>query len=160
MDTGIAVTALVLVLLCIIPLVIISRNKGKTERLMKQDLFKAAMTDNCEISVYDQWNRNAIGIDKNKKKLFYLSRSNGSPILMKLDLTEYSNCKLLNGNKSINSQSEVATSIDKIDLVLLPGNPKAEEVRLEFYNKMNDSLNPEGEYELAERWKRELSAQL
>lgn len=157
MDTGIAITALVLVLLIVIPLIIIGRNKGQSEKKMKQELFALAASNQSEITQCEYWNNRIIGTDRTKKTLFYISKSSETPSQIKLDLTDYSGCKVSGGDRTNGKQKDGTASPDKIELILTPVSKSAREVRLEFYNRQFDNLTPDGEQEIAERWRKEVA---
>lgn len=160
MDTGIAVTALVLVLLIVIPLMIIGRNKGQSEKKLKEELFALAASDQSEITRCEFWNNRIIGTDNTKKKLFYINKHGDFPVQLKLNLTEYSGCKLTRSESNAGKQKESASTPDKVELICITAGKNAREVRLEFYNRQYDNLTPDGEQEIAERWRKEIVSQI
>ncbi len=72
MDSGTIITAIIFILVCSIPFIIMSRNAKKKERKFLKALFKIAGNNNCKVSNYDFSGHAAIGIDETSDMVFFV----------------------------------------------------------------------------------------
>jgi hypothetical protein len=83
--------------------------------------------------------------EDSKKTLFYISGSNETPMQLKLNLTEYSGCKVSGGERNTGKQKEAFSTPEKIELVLIPLNKNEREVSLGLCNKQFENPTRRGE---------------
>jgi hypothetical protein len=148
MDVGTTLIGIAILLMIIIPLVIINRKKKKLEAQFLQSFLFLGEKNNNRITIYDVWNKSAIGIDKINHKLFYLQRTAVEDFTIEIDLSSIQKSRVVSINLTMNGQSVT----DKISLVLAYRDKNLTEKVLEFYNNETDDLNLNGEIQLADKW--------
>lgn len=144
MDLGALVVSVVLILICSIPFVWISRNKRMKAQKLTQKLSDLAQQHDSDIAQYDLWNNTAIGIDSTGSKVFFTRQIHQEEHSQVVNLALVQKCSILNTSKT--------SKIDKLDLVLKPKNHGAEDVTLEFYNVAQDNPILNGQLQLIEKW--------
>lgn len=125
--------------------------KSKEEKL--SPLFNIARENNCEISMYDRWDKTLIGLDNSvNNKLFFIRKVAENETRRVINLSEIKTCRIAKTTRTAYLNKENVIVTDKIDLVLSYGEKSKPDVVLEFYNTDYDSLNLSGELQLAEKW--------
>ena len=152
MDSGTIIFVAILVLSCVIPLVIVNRNKSKKEKLFFRALTDLAEKSNCRISEYDLWRNTEIGIDKAARKLFYIRNMENEEVKKEINLAEIQKCRVFNSSRTVinNSSNQIVT--ERLELAFVNRDKNVPDVTLEFYNSTTDSLYLNGEIQLTEKW--------
>lgn len=144
MDLGALMVGIVLILICSIPFVWISRNKRMKAQKLTQKLSALAQQHDSDIAQYDLWNNTAIGIDSTGSKVFFTRQINQEEHSEVVNLALVQKCSILNTSKT--------SKIDKLDLVLKPKNNGSADITLEFYNVAQDNPILNGQLQLIEKW--------
>ena len=125
--------------------------KSKEEKL--SPLFNFARENNCEISMYDRWDKTLIGLHSSvNNKLFFIRKVADKEVKKIVNLSEIKNCRMAKTTRTASFNRENVIVTDKIELVLSPVEKSKPDVVMEFYNTDYDSLNLSGELQLAEKW--------
>lgn len=128
------------------------RNKKSKEKKLSP-LFNFARENNCEISMYDRWDKTLIGLDNSvNNKLFFIRKVADKEVKKIVNLSEIKNCHITKTTRTASFNRENVIVTDKIELVLTPVEKSKSDVVLEFYNTDYDSLNLSGELQLTEKW--------
>ena len=93
----------------------------------------------------------SIGIDKKSGKLIYVHGKSVDAPESVLELKNFKHCEAANVSRSVGSQKELTTIIDRVELVLKPKEQTGKEVKLEFYNSEHDSHITD-ENEIVSKW--------
>jgi len=141
-----------IVFIFVIPSVWIYISNLKKEKQLKNKLFNLAATSSCAISEFDFWKNSAIGLDKNRHKIFYVRNIKSEEYKKEVDLSEIQKCRVINASRSLHSKNGNYTAIDKLELIFTFRDKNIPEVGLEFYNTTHDSLSLAGEVQLVEKW--------
>jgi hypothetical protein len=152
MKPGIIIMIGMIVFIFVVPGVWIYIRNLINEKQFRNKLFSLAAKSSCEISEFDFWKSSAIGIDKNKHRIFYLREIKSEELKREIDLSEIQKCRVLNASRSMHSKQGNYVSIDKLELILTNRDKEKPEIGLEFYNITNDSLAISGEVQLVEKW--------
>lgn len=150
MNTGLVVTGVLIVLLCVLFFIIVRKNKQKKEREFKALISSLAGESNCKIDVYDRWNNTMIGMDNLNRKLFFLRNAGDKAIRMMVDLSDIQMGSVVNSRW--NNKGESYNATQKIELGLTSKERGKPQTLLEFYNAEYDSLTIMDELLLAEKW--------
>ena len=76
MDSKTIIAAVVFILICVLLIRFMGRNKKKLDSQFLKSLFGLAEKNNCKISKYDRWNNSIIGIDEGALHIFIISKIN------------------------------------------------------------------------------------
>lgn len=126
------------------------KNKKKDSQLLERLLEKALSLD-ARIDTQESWRHEyALGIDSNKKILFYYSDSQEESPLA-INLKEYRNVSVSKKFLEVKTESNSRSVLDFVSLELIPKESKKGGIHLELYDgeKYSDLL---GESLLAEKW--------
>ena len=148
MELGIAAIGLASVVLCAMPFVISSRSRKTKEKQMMTFLNDVADTHNCKITEHEIFGHYAIGVDAEKKFVFFISKSGEVLNQQYADLTTIKTCEIAHIGKSYARKDKVT---EQLLLNLFPKNTNNEDVVFEFYNAaVNFQLS--GEFQSIEKW--------
>lgn len=152
MDSGTTLTGILLLLMCILPIVYLTRKRKKRENLFLQSLFSSAEKSNCKISQHDIWSNSAIGIDKEFPKLFFIRKTANNEISKEINLSEIQKCRVITTSRSVITKGGNQSVIDKLELAFANREKNMPEIMLEFYSTDHDSFSLSGELQLTEKW--------
>ncbi|WP_194767442.1 hypothetical protein [Tamlana sp. I1] len=149
MDLGNTIVSSILVAMCAAPIITIGVGRKKRYLKIIRSLTNNAKQENCVINKHETCGGIAIGIDTNKKQLFFFKQLKGAVIEQSINLVEYETCrdkKITFRNKSNNQNV-----IEKLELILIPIDKNKREIALEIYNADVD-IQLDGEIILLDRW--------
>jgi hypothetical protein len=153
MDSGTTIFGLMLLLICILPIILLTRKRKKREKLFLQSLFRLAEKSNSKVTERDLWNNTAIGLAKESNKLFFTRKTADNHLLKEINITEMQKCRVVNTSRTVSTPKGVNTVIDKLELALTYLDKNRPEILLEFYSTDHDSFSLSGELQLTEKWK-------
>lgn len=145
MNTGTTIVGIILILICIIPFVIISRNKRSREKQLRNTLRKMAEEQGRKIVQQDLWSDSAIGIDQSGFQLYVIHDHESGLQRRFISLKDMQKCRL----NQINRRDGIT---EKIEMVLTPKEKNKPTEVVEFYNALRDGSVLSGELELGARW--------
>jgi len=150
MDIVTILIGLVVSVICVVPFIIIRKNKRKRETESKELISRLAAKSNSKVDAYDRWNKAIVGIDSLNRKLFFIKKIKDMEIQHAIDLSGIQMARVINSQRSaINGNYTV---IQKLQLGLLSKDKDKSETLLEFYNADYDSLTIMEELRLVEKW--------
>ncbi|MDN3655983.1 hypothetical protein QWZ08_10125 [Ferruginibacter paludis] len=153
MDIGTSVTAILIVIACIIPFVIMNKINARRERQFLQPLFNLAEHHQSRLSQYDTWSHSAIGIDHTNGIVFFFKKINNIETSREIRLSAIKKCRVIHVSKTVNDGQENFKGIARLTLAFEHlDNTKADEL-LEFYNADSDGESLTGELQLVEKWR-------
>lgn len=152
MDFGSTIVGVIVLLICIIPFVVLSRNNRKRKQIVVDRLNQLAERSNCSISRFDIWNNSAVGIDDTAHQAFFTRKINDTETALQINLLDVQKCRLMNTGRTVNPAEGNQKVIEKLELVFTYRNKDKRETSLEFYNRDFDSLTLSGELQLIEKW--------
>lgn len=140
------------ILLCIILIVLINRNKRKREQYFLLPLYGLAEKENCKVSRYDIWNNSIIGIDETTNFIFAIKKINGSETAQIINLAQMLRCRVVEISRTSGPKEGNIKVFDRIDLAFTHVDKNKPESMVEFYNANADRLTLTGELQKAEKW--------
>lgn len=159
MDLGVTIVGIILILIITVPFIIVhfKRTNNKNKRI--QSLKDFALQNNCQISHHEICGHYTIGIDENKKSIFFQKQIKGNIDNQHVDLSYIRNCKAVIADRKISSNGNSNRIIDKIDLIFTPVDKDKAEIKLNFYDA-ETSMQLNGELQAIEKWVNRISALL
>ena len=159
MDLGSAIIGAIVIIICALPFVMMSRNSKKREKKNLQSLSEIATQNNCQIDQHEIFGSSAIGIDETKNFVFFYKLTKDKGIEQSVDLSEVQNCKVINTSRTLNNKGGNRKVIDKLELSFLPIVQNRSEIKLEFFNS-DDNLQLLGELQSIEKWSKLINDRL
>jgi len=138
-----------IIFLSLIVLLIFRRTRRK--KILIKELTDYAAENACIISDYDIWNSNRIGVDREKKYLFFMQKTDDSIYKSAININDVTVCKTNNVIRVVGDGKEKQSVIDKI-ILSISGKKEKADVNLEFYNSEKDGMQITEELQLAEKW--------
>ncbi len=147
MDTATLIIAAILLAICILPFILISRNRKKNEQALLQFLKDEAQKIQCSINEHEFCCNIMIGLDTTKNTIFYLKKGNSGNEYKRVELANFKQCELV---KTMQDSTESGV-IQKLTLKFIPVSDKVQPAFLEFYNS-NERFQLNGELQMIENW--------
>lgn len=153
MDTGILITALLILFIAVSPFAAYSLvNKLRRSKLLRA-LNTQAQSAGVTITEHELLNHLAMGINENRTWLFFAKRVGGRYNSYAVNLTGVADCRVETGNKSEPGYGGVFTiSTRRIEMHFTLKQGDSAPVVWEIYNAETDGYILRGEAEFAEKW--------
>ncbi len=158
MDLTTTLVAVVIVLLCILPIFLMNQSRRNRERRGKSILQEMAKKENETLADSYFAQRFLIGISESKQWLFFARLvEKGNYERSAYHLTDYARCVAEHDEHQEGPKSDRSTIIDQVRLTLIPKQGK-EAVKLVFFDNNMDQQTHSDELRIAEEWQRIVSA--
>lgn len=154
MDFGTLITGLIAALFCALPFLFVIRNNQKQKRVLQNQLFQLAATNNHQIGYFEQWNHTAIGISQDETAIFYI-KTGKQARSEHIKLAEVESCSVTNHK----SGKDGLATIQRISLNFKLKS-KNEPMSWAFYDNLIDPVLPANELEMAKKWENRLNKKL
>ncbi|WP_437373322.1 hypothetical protein [Maribacter litoralis] len=148
MELGVTAIGLASVALCAMPFVLTSRSRKIKEKKMMSSLSDIASKYNCQLTQHEIFGHYAIGVDTEKKYVFFVSKNGEELKQQYADLSTIKSSEIANIDKSYARKEKIT---ERLLLKLFPKNTNNEDLVFEFYNAaVNFQLS--GEFQSIEKW--------
>jgi hypothetical protein len=127
------------------------RSKNKRRKQLLQAMSMNAEEHNCKITTHDFCANFVIGLDENRKTLFFFKETGGIAISRNIALNKIKHCQILNTSKSIKGNQGTYREIDKLGFSFIPTARNSPSISLEIYD-YEESLPLSGELQLIDKW--------
>lgn len=137
MNSTAYIAASLIITLILIGIIVSWYNKKKKKRekdRLMQEFDEFAIQNNLAIDKKQILNKNMIGIDRMNFKLVFLDRSADPQQFHLIDLQDVLDCRLIKQKNNLNGH------ISHIFLQCIFNNKDESDIRLPFYNELNDDL--------------------
>jgi len=151
MDSGTAITGLVLVVISIVPIFVLNGKRSKKGRGMLQSITKVASEHNCKITEHEFCGDYTIGMDKTNGYVFFVKESNAKADVQFVNLAQVRTSKIENTSRIVTNNKQNNKITERLRLNLLLKEKDKSTIVWEFYNaEENPQLN--GELQSIEKW--------
>lgn len=150
MDIQTIITGLVVIVCCFVPYIYMSQKGKKREQQFFQLLIDKANQLKCNVTRHEVAGNIIIGLDEDKKELFFLKRTKNYERIQHINLTEVKSVKLNNVSRMVGEKDSKQKVIDKLQLVFTHTSVTKDKI-FEFYNS-DETLVMNGELKLIETW--------
>ena len=147
----IIIVAAIIAISVILYLIVSMRSKNKEKKKL-QVLNDYASKHSCTITKSEIYSNISIGMDEKTNFLFFIKSNNDIDVLKQVNLSEITNCKVVNTARTVQFNKSSTTVIEKLNLCFYPVNKNKEQILLEFYNVEIDGSILNGELQLVEKW--------
>lgn len=151
MDSVTIIIGAVVTALCVLPFIIISRNKKRREKQFLQSLSNIAEKQNCKITLHEFFGDFVIGLDEKANFFFFYKKMDQIEITEHINLAEIQKCKIVTTARTVGEKKDSYTVTDKLELSFLSGDKSIPNKTIEFYNSQ-ESMQLTGELQLLEKW--------
>lgn len=148
MDLGTIIIGIICIAICVLPFVLMSRNKKKKEKELLTSLKDFAKQHDSEITQHEIAENFAIGLDNSKNTICFLQKTKQEVNLQFVDLNTIKNCEISTINRTLTKNE---TEVDRLNLKLNNIDKNKPSVMLEFYNA-DVSFQLSNEYDIIENW--------
>lgn len=152
MNVTIIIIGLAILGVFIVPTVYISYSASRKKKKFLSLITEFAENQSCKISDYDQWKDSCIGIDRDKHKIFYISKNSGNLVKTEISLQDVAKCKLKGVNMTGNTISDSHKAIDEIVLCYNFKDPDKKDISVEYFKISTDFTIVDDDLKLAEKW--------
>lgn len=151
MDLGSTITGIVLLILCILPMVFLSRNRKKRENELLKTITDLAANQNAKISQFEHCGDLVIGLDETGKNLYFAKRQDETKAAKFVNLKEVKSCKVVNVSRKVSNENGNHRVLEKLELKFEPIDKSKSDFIFEFYRE-DDRIPLNGELQLIEKW--------
>lgn len=140
----------------IVPVLMIQvANRRRDKRRIKA--FKQLAAQNgLTLTKYDTWGESCIGVDEEKKKVYFSTGSNGQASSTLVNLSDVQTCSVSSDGKSLKTKEYNSALTERVSLDFWNGNGKQPEKSFLFFDKSIDSTLTD-ELLLAQKWEKIIS---
>lgn len=160
MNTGSATIGAIITIICVLPFLFMYMSKTKKKKTALQTLQQLASKHDCKISQYDFLDHMVIGIDTDKKCLFFTKKENDKNTNQFIDLQTVSMCY---PNKALRtiivSDKKKNSVIERVELCFESKTNNVLPTTFELYNEKDD-VQLRTEILLSDKWANLINAQL
>lgn len=154
MDSGTIIIAILFILVCSIPFIIMGRNSKKREKQFLRTLLEMAHKNNGKLSTCDFLTHAAIGIDNDTNLVFFVKKVNHIETHQLVTLHEIQKCNMITATRNASNEDGIFKIIEKLELAFEHRDKRKADTILEFYNAAYSSPTLTGELQLAEKWRK------
>lgn len=154
METGTIIISTILIVICILPFILISRSTRKKEKQLKKLLESSVSKNNGKLTDYVINNNFALGLDSNAKQIYYYKKTQETEYFQKVNLNEIKSCEVKKNTKRIKEGKSNYELIQRVSLMFT----NAEGTIVEQFELYDDDGNSQlnGEIALADNWKQKV----
>jgi ABC-type glycerol-3-phosphate transport system permease component len=156
MDWGTAIVGLISILICIVPFVIMYYKRIKKENKMLQSLNEIAQQHHCKINQHEFCGDFVLGIDENRKFVFFFKHKKEEEISQFVDLSEIQICQVVKIPRHANNNIGNLNFIERVELSFTPTNKNKKEARFELYDE-DINMQLSGELQFVEKWAKQIN---
>ncbi|WP_139958754.1 hypothetical protein [Flavicella sediminum] len=158
MDLGSAFIGAIIIVICIVPFVLMSRGNSKREKQLFLSLANKAKEYNSQISQHEFCGDFVIGMDELTNFVFFYKQKNEDSISQFVDLSCVQECLPLKSTKSRRSKNGEEQVVERVALRFVPKSTLSQETKFELFGLENMQLS--GELQLVEKWSKQINALL
>lgn len=151
MDTPTIIIGLIVLIICILPFLIGSKKARLEAKNNLNRLNEFAKESNGNITQYQSWINTIIGLDQNKKILYFIRKVNGNETKIAIEMNEIKMSLVMITRSSFNS------NIETVKLSLESLNKSESKIILEFYDAEFDGLTITGQLQIANEWEKKIN---
>jgi hypothetical protein len=159
MDAVSIITAIIVIGIFMLIFILPSMGVKKTQKEMHAKLQTLADKHQAKVSKSAILGDSIIGLDEEKKSVFFYRQVKDVAISNVIQLSEIRNCKMLNQSKSNKSKNENFNQFERLGLQFIAIDNNKPDIILEFYN-IEDSSYLNFDLKVLEQWNTKLNQQL
>ena len=156
MDSGTIIIGAISIAICILPFIMLRRNKQRIEKQRLLGLENLAAQHRGNITQHEFCGDFVIGLDEANKFVFFFRKTKDRETARHINLDGIQKCKAINTSRSIQSKEGEYKVVDRLELVFVPGTKNEPDLVLELYNA-EESMQLVGELQLIDRWEKKIN---
>lgn len=137
-ELGNAIVGVIALIICVAPFVLMRISRRRKEKEHLNLLQKNADSQNCKVDRHASFGNCAIGLDSNRKVVFFHRRMHSDIHQTQIRLSDMVDCHFNTVTRPVDSGNGKVTVIDRIVLVLTPKDTKQKPIKLDFYDSDHD----------------------
>ena len=152
MDSETTIIGIILVLICIVPFLVITKKKATKRKNKLKILINSVQKMNGAIYKNEFWNHYGIGLDKTNKMLYFSTQSDEENSYDVINLKSIATCSIIKKQDNSNSITGLGLQLDFTD-------KSKPAVYLSFYER-DRNIVLVNELDLIQRWSTTINEQL
>jgi hypothetical protein len=157
MDLGTIIIGTIMIAICLMPFVLMSRSRKNKEKAISRNLEKAALENGGRISAYDINLTIGIGMDDVNRVVYFSRLIGGRETIQQVSLSDVQSCKVIIKSK-VNAVYG-GTIIEKLTLAFSLKETKKGGFVYEFFDAI-ENIQLNGELQLIEKWQQKITTHL
>ena len=153
------IIGVIILAICIVQLMLMSRNRKKTERKKVELLLSLAKNNHSTITKHEACGDYIIGIDEQAQKIFFVKQGENLVEEQCINLREIKQCVIERNAKTVAQSTSTTNLIEKLQLTFIPSDKTKKEIALEFFNAAK-TMQLFGELQSIEKWHKEINTVL
>jgi hypothetical protein len=153
-DLGTAIIGFISIAICLIPFLAMSFKRKKKEKMILDALNQNTINQIFTIQKKEICNNFAIGLDLQKKYVFFIKFNKDNTLNLHVDLTQVKQIEVDKKTRAYTSDMQTNHIIEQINLIF--SMKTGEKIQFPLYEDKTD-LQLNGEIQLAYRWIQELN---
>lgn len=159
MNTGSTLVGIILAIVCIVPFIILNQQSRKKKKNRLKSLRINAHKVDCKIDTHEFCGDYLIGIDNEKKVLFFNKETKEKTEENHINLSQFKECTICTRYQEATSKTQTFKEIDQLYLSFIPLVKNKSEIKLTFFDAdINMMLS--GELESIKKWLNIINNQL
>ena len=118
MNTTTTIIGIILLFLFLLPFIISGKKQKAGKKQIIKELFSFAEKMGGKITEHEQWNDKAIGLDRDKHKLYFVKKTADISIEKELKLADFQKCIVSKTENTVSPKEAYDKRIDKVHLLL------------------------------------------
>ena len=156
MDTGSAIIAAVVVIICTMPFIVMHYNMVKKDNKMLRLLKEMAERQKCKIIQSEFCGDFVIGLDEGGHFVFFVKQKQDKVISAFVDLSEIQTCQPIKNTRLVKTNGGTSVIIERMELCFIPIKKNKAEAKFEIYDEdLNIQLS--GELQLLDKWSEQIN---
>lgn len=158
MDQGSAIVGAILIAICIVPFILMSRGSRKKKKRMLQALTESAKQHNGQLSQHEFCGDFVIGFAEDINSVFFIKQKNEEAISQVADLSKIQSCQAVKRTRTIKNKGGNVRITERVELNFIPKDKSKDEINFELYTEENMQLS--GELQLVDEWSKQINDRL
>jgi len=158
MDLGSTIIGAIMMAICFMPFILMSRSRKKKRKQILQSLTEVAKRHNCLLGQHEFCGDFIIGFDQNTNFVFFFKQKKEEAISQFVDLSEIQSCQAIKSIRSIKNNRDNVSFIERVELSYIPMDKYKAEIKFELYCEENTQLS--GELQLVDKWVEQINDRL
>jgi len=152
MNFEILLIGIIISLVFILPIYLFGRSRSKHKKVLKKTLHQLANSTDCKIHISDVWNDFVIGLDSEKRILFFYQKNKDNESSQIIKINEIQKVRISSFSIKNEDRDKGQNYIDQSGIIISFHSSGKKDVFLEFYNSKYGNFSIGPELQIAEKW--------
>jgi len=151
MNSGTAISGLIIIVLTLTPFLVMFYNRKRKENKLLLSFKANAAQINCSIDQHELCGDFILGVDKKHSHAFFIKQSKSDLVFQAVDLSAYRDCRVAIKTRKVEHELSSLVINERVELIFKSGQKEQGEMRFELFDE-NVNMQLSGELQCAENW--------